>query len=391
MEHRTELVILASEGGSYHHGGVARHVNEITKVLSKELSVTVVVVPSYCITNTPAKDSVVEETCFGARFIYVTCVDYVHCLRSGRFEMTAYMAAVEKMHDKLAHLLPKQLDAILLEDHYEAGLAFSLLSRCRRAGFVNFAHLPLSARFSYFEKGVDESRQQILEAAAMIGSSAIVTPSCYSKRTVRNVYPVSNGRIFVAPLAVNNEEQEPLRLENRPKTVMTVARFSDQKGWNSFLAVAKLVEISGAAPTWHLVGDGVNREKVLGYLSAFVPQDRIRADRYLGADSQLPEAMQESAVFFLPSSYETFGLAPLEAASNGAVPVVSGIGGLEEIWGPHGMTFSPGDVHSASSRIVALLNDGAYRVAQANLAHKVTRTFNWDAHCAQLKDILFAQ
>lgn len=388
---RKELLILASEGGRYRHGGVARHVNEIAKVLSEEVSVTVIVVPSYCLSDLPIEDSMEEEIWHGARYIYLICTDHAQCLRSERFDTTSYGAAADKMYIQLSNLLPKNLDAILLEDHYEAGLAFRLLSRCRRQGFTNFAHLPLSARFSYFEKGVDESRQQVLEAAAMLGSETIIAPSYYAMRTVRNVYPVSSGRIRVVPLAVTGVESNLLRLDTRPKTIVTIARFSDQKGWDSFLATAKLVEELGVEPTWHLIGDGVNREKVLDRLTTFVPENRVRADRHLKAELQLPEAMMESAVFFLPSSYETFGLAPLEAAAHGVVPVVTGIGGFEEIWGQHDMTFAPGNIGLASERIVALLSNSAYRMAQANVAYKVSTAFSWDSHCSQLKEIVFGR
>lgn len=392
MDHKEkELLIIASEGGRYRHGGVARHVNEIAKSLSDEVSVTVIVVPSYCLSDLPIEDSIEEEIWNGAHYIYLICADHAQCLRSERFDTRDYVAAAEKMYILLSNLLPRNVDAILLEDHYEAGLAFHLVSRCRRKGFSNFAHLPLSARFSYFEKGVDESRQQVLEAAAMVGSETIITPSYYAMRTVRNVYPVSSGRIRVVPLAVKGVESNQLRLSTRPKTIVTIARFSDQKGWDSFLATAKLIEQSGIEPTWHLIGDGVNREKVLDRLTTFVPGNRVRADRHLRAEDQLPEAMLESAVFFLPSSYETFGFAPLEAAAHGVVPVVTGIGGFEEIWGRLDMTFVPGHIGLASERIVALLSNPAYRMAQAKVAHKVSTEFSWDSHCSQLKDIVFGR
>lgn len=390
MERIQTLVILASEGGQFQHGGVARHVDEIAREFAQSLCVTVVVVPSYCLSRVPSKDSLAEEMRHGARFVYLTCANHVRCLRSRRFDQKAYALATEKMLTWLAPLLPNRIDALLLEDHYETGLAFGLLPRCRAKGFVNFAHLPLSARFSYFDKGVDESRQQILEAAAMIGSLAIIAPSNYAMRTVRNVYPVSTDRIQVVPLAVRQVDQEVMRPEERGCKILTVARFSDQKGWDSYLAVAEQVERMDLAPTWHLVGQGVNCDAVLQRLSAFVPKDRICADEHLNAEMQLPKAMLDSAVFFLPSSYETFGLAPLEAAAHGAVPVLSGIGGFAEIWGHFGFTCSPGDVQSASSRIGALLRDTDYRVAQAELARRIACSYKWDAHCAQLKDVLFA-
>jgi glycosyltransferase involved in cell wall biosynthesis len=73
----------------------------------------------------------------------------------------------------------------------------------------------------------------------------------------------------------------------------------------------------------------------------------------------MEEILAVSDVFLLPSEYESFGLAALEAMAASAVVISSNAGGLNEINidGVTGYTAAVGDVATMSKRAIELLKD----------------------------------
>jgi glycosyltransferase involved in cell wall biosynthesis len=81
--------------------------------------------------------------------------------------------------------------------------------------------------------------------------------------------------------------------------------------------------------------------------------------RFLGKQEQMEDILAVSDVFLLPSEYESFGLAALEAMAARVVVISSDAGGLAEI-NEHGVTgflTKVGDVDAMSQHAIALLSD----------------------------------
>jgi glycogen synthase len=77
------------------------------------------------------------------------------------------------------------------------------------------------------------------------------------------------------------------------------------------------------------------------------------------ARAVLRERFDEAAVCVVPSLFEAFGYACLEAMTFGKAIVASGVGGMVELLDGDrcGSTFPPGDAHALAERIVRLLRD----------------------------------
>ena len=75
----------------------------------------------------------------------------------------------------------------------------------------------------------------------------------------------------------------------------------------------------------------------------------------------MEEILAVSDIFLLPSEYESFGLAALEAMAASAVVISSDAGGLAEvnIDGKTGYTAAVGDVKTMSEKAIELLKDEA--------------------------------
>ena len=105
-----------------------------------------------------------------------------------------------------------------------------------------------------------------------------------------------------------------------------------------------------------MIGDGPERPVIEDLAKELNVQDDVR---FLGKQEQIEEILLVSDLFLLPSEYESFGLAALEAMA-ARVPVISSnSGGLPEINidGLTGYTAAPGDVKGMSEYAIKLLSD----------------------------------
>lgn len=105
-----------------------------------------------------------------------------------------------------------------------------------------------------------------------------------------------------------------------------------------------------------LVGDGPDRPGI----ESMARECNLCGDiRFVGKQEQLEDVMSISDLFILPSEYESFGLAALEAMA-AQVPVISSnAGGLPEvnINGQTGYTSPVGDVDEMAANVLRIFND----------------------------------
>ena len=81
--------------------------------------------------------------------------------------------------------------------------------------------------------------------------------------------------------------------------------------------------------------------------------------RFVGKQEQIEEILLVSDLFLLPSEYESFGLAALEAMAAKCVVISTNAGGLPEviIQGKTGFMANVGDVSAMSEFAVSILNN----------------------------------
>jgi len=156
-----------------------------------------------------------------------------------------------------------------------------------------------------------------------------------------NKKPVSAFRQVIAP---NNE-----------RIIIHASNFRKIKRIDNVMDIFK--NIHTALPSKLLmVGDGPERPLA----EDLTRQYGLEADvRFLGKQEQMEEILAVSDVFLLPSEYESFGLAALEAMAASTVVISSDAGGLNEINinGVTGYTSPVGDVEGMSKNTIELLKD----------------------------------
>lgn len=107
-----------------------------------------------------------------------------------------------------------------------------------------------------------------------------------------------------------------------------------------------------------MVGDGPERPATEELARSLGVDEDVR---FLGKQEQMEDILAVSDVFLLPSEYESFGLAALEAMAAHAVVISTNAGGLSEInvQDETGYMTNVGDIAAMSEFAIALLRDDA--------------------------------
>ena len=124
-----------------------------------------------------------------------------------------------------------------------------------------------------------------------------------------------------------------------------------------------------------MVGDGPERHAAEEQARALGIEEDIR---FLGKQEQMEDILAVSDVFLLPSEYESFGLAALEAMAARAVVISTNAGGLAEI-NNHGVTgfmANVGDTESMSHFAIELLRDEERLVKMKEAAYQQACLFD---------------
>jgi N-acetyl-alpha-D-glucosaminyl L-malate synthase BshA len=124
-----------------------------------------------------------------------------------------------------------------------------------------------------------------------------------------------------------------------------------------------------------MVGDGPERPLAEDLTRQYGLDGDVR---FLGKQEQMEELLAVSDVFLLPSEYESFGLAALEAMAASTVVISTDAGGLGEINidGVTGYTAPVGDVAKMSKNAIELLQDEPKLKAFKHNALKEAKLFD---------------
>lgn len=124
--------------------------------------------------------------------------------------------------------------------------------------------------------------------------------------------------------------------------------------------VKVFAQVSKALPAKLLmVGDGPERHATEELCRQYGVDAQVR---FLGKQEQMEDILAVSDLFLLPSEYESFGLAALEAMAARVVVISSDAGGLAEInvHGSTGFLTQVGDVDAMSKYAIELLSNNSY-------------------------------
>lgn len=148
--------------------------------------------------------------------------------------------------------------------------------------------------------------------------------------------------------------------------VLTVARFTAQKGYDVLVAAAAQVLDRRPKVKFLLVGTGPEQVVIKERIAA---AGRDESVLLLGRRDDVPDLLAIADLFVLPSHFEGLPLALLEAAAAGVPVVATAIGGTIEAIGPdHPFLVAPADPDALARAMLRALAEPGLAQAAANQA-----------------------
>lgn len=230
----------------------------------------------------------------------------------------------------------------------------------------------------------DSSEAEIARTA-----DSVVVWTDDEKEAIVDYFGTDKSKITVIPPGVDLGHFRPMSQSQsrdhlgygEEKSILFVGRLEPLKGLdNLFRAVASLEHPNGI--TLNVVGgEGSSQEKVR--LEALADRMKLtQTVRFIGTVSQddLPVHYNAADVCVLPSHYESFGLAALEAAACGRPVVASEVGGLPAIVknGESGYLVPPNHSDVMAERLCELLADDVLRSRMGSAARTRAEGLGWD-------------
>jgi glycogen(starch) synthase len=246
---------------------------------------------------------------------------------------------------------------------------------------VSTIHATEAGRHSGWVSGAISRQVHAIESWLVRESDSLITCSASMRDEITELFGPGLAEITVIRNGID-ANRWPFALR-RPRTgppeLLYVGRLEYEKGVHDLIAALPRIRRTHPGTTLTIAGDGTQQD----WLVEQARKHRVlKATTFAGRldHDQLLAVLHRADVAVLPSHYEPFGLAALEAAAAGTPLVTSNIGGLGEavIDGQTGLSCPPRDVARLAAAVRAALDDpdAAQRRARA-ARQRLTSDFDW--------------
>lgn len=371
------ILMLSWEYPPVSHGGLARHVQDLSEALvRKGIEVFVVTQGS---AELPADEIINGVRVLRTIPVAVTANNFVEDILQLNFQLL-----------ERALVLFRELDNNLDIIHGHDWLVF-WASKVLKHSFTTPLIYTIHATEFGRNQGIYNDMQRYindLEWYASFEAWKLIVCSQYMNNEVRNLFQVPEDKAVVIGNGVNEENY---RGDSSPAyrdfyaspdedIVFYVGRIVREKGIQVLIQAIPEILKTNPKTKFVIAGKGPYLDNLrslaeyLGvaervYFTGFI-SDRERNNLYWIADV---------AVF--PSLYEPFGIVALEAMVTRTPVIVSEVGGLAEFVrdGENGLTVKPNDPQQLAEKIRFLLNNKERAREMASRAYEIVkRDFTWD-------------
>lgn len=135
-----------------------------------------------------------------------------------------------------------------------------------------------------------------------------------------------------------------------------------------------------------ICGKGPEEKRVRRMISKYGLEDRIELKGWIPEEEKV-RLMGTCKFFVMPSIYESYGLAALEALSYGKPLVCTDVDGLPGNVKDAGLYVRPRDSEGLAEGINRLLSDDKYRRELSENAVRVARSVTWEERIIEVEDV----
>jgi len=198
----------------------------------------------------------------------------------------------------------------------------------------------------------------------------------------------SEERIKVIPMGVDTKAFHPevppvfrkrLGLDSEP-LILAVARLHRSKGLTHLLNAMRKIADGVREARLAVVGRGPEEQALKSQVNRLGLQSNVSIITEHITHGEMPGVYASCDVFVMPSIYEPFGSAAVEALATGKPIVATQVGGLRDIVVDEqtGFHVSPGDSNTLSERLTLLLRDHGLRKRMGEEARRrAVKVYDW--------------
>ncbi len=371
------ILMLSWEYPPVSHGGLARHVQDLSEALvRKGIEVFVVTQGS---AELPADEIINGVRVLRTIPVAVTANNFVEDILQLNFQLL-----------ERALVLFRELDNNLDIIHGHDWLVF-WASKVLKHSFTTPLIYTIHATEFGRNQGIYNDMQRYindLEWYASFEAWKLIVCSQYMNNEVRNLFQVPEDKAVVIGNGVNEENY---RGDSSPAyrdfyaspdedIVFYVGRIVREKGIQ--VLIQAIPEILKTKPKTKFViaGKGPYLDNLRSLAEYLGVAERVYFTGFI-SDRERNNLYRIADVAVFPSLYEPFGIVALEAMVTRTPVIVSEVGGLAEFVrdGENGLTVKPNDPQQLAEKIRFLLNNKERAREMASRAYEIVkRDFTWD-------------
>ncbi|TXI58768.1 glycosyltransferase family 4 protein [Mycolicibacter arupensis] len=246
---------------------------------------------------------------------------------------------------------------------------------------VSTIHATEAGRHSGWVSGKLSRQVHAVESWLVLESDSLITCSASMRDEITDLFGPGLPETTVIRNGIDAARWPFARRQPRsgPPEILFVGRLEYEKGVHDIIAALPRIRRAHPGTTLTVAGDGTQQD----WLIECARKNRVlKATRFVGRldHEELLARLHSADAAALPSHYEPFGLAALEAAAAGTPLVVANVGGLGEavINGETGMSCPPRDVPALAAAVCHVLDDPAAAQHRAVAAReRLSSDFDW--------------
>jgi len=371
------ILMLSWEYPPVSHGGLARHVQDLSEALvRKGIEVFVVTQGS---AELPADEIINGVRVLRTIPVAVTANNFVEDILQLNFQLL-----------ERALVLFRELDNNLDIIHGHDWLVF-WASKVLKHSFTTPLIYTIHATEFGRNQGIYNDMQRYindLEWYASFEAWKLIVCSQYMNNEVRNLFQVPEDKAVVIGNGVNEENY---RGDSSPAyrdfyaspdedIVFYVGRIVREKGIQVLIQAIPEILKTNPKTKFVIAGKGPYLDNLRSLAEYLGVAERVYFTGFI-SDRERNNLYRIADVAVFPSLYEPFGIVALEAMVTRTPVIVSEVGGLAEFVrdGENGLTVKPNDPQQLAEKIRFLLNNKERAREMASRAYEIVkRDFTWD-------------
>ncbi len=222
----------------------------------------------------------------------------------------------------------------------------------------------------------------------------IITISEFSKSEIIKSYPFVKDKIEVIYNGVDIKQFYPINKNKKDRYILFVGSLNPRKNFLSLIQAfekislnidIKLKIVGNFGDIFALSIEEQDIIKIAKENSRIVFLENID-------NKQLVELYQKALIFVFPSTYEGFGLPPLEAMACGTPVISSNMASLPEVCGDSVVYIDPFDIDDIAQKIGSLLQDVSLQNRLRYMGLERVKNFSWEKsakeHMQNFKEVV---